>query len=281
MAGSRTSTRRGCATYGPLARAGAVRWLGAGASPRGRPPAASSSSSSGARSASRSRRLYRRRRSDGVYRYVVDRAVPLHDLGEEFTGFIGHCVDIHDYHQPRSPGPRVRRVPLPGRPDPSHDLHHHAGGPERLQQPVRRRLHRRRPRAPHRRALGRGGAPRRARRAVRAVEHVHDHRRVVRDALPLPAGGRRPVPLVPGARGPAARPRRPDPEVVWPQHRCPRSEDVRARAHRAARARAEGARRRGDRQSPEGRVPGHAVARAARRRSARSSAGSSSCGTRP
>lgn len=42
---------------------------------------------------------YRRLRYDGVYRYVVDRAVPLHDHRQAFIGFAGHCVDIHDYRQ--------------------------------------------------------------------------------------------------------------------------------------------------------------------------------------
>jgi PAS domain S-box-containing protein len=43
--------------------------------------------------------VYRRMRYDGVYRYVVDRAVPLHDADGTFTGFMGHCVDIHDYRR--------------------------------------------------------------------------------------------------------------------------------------------------------------------------------------
>jgi PAS domain S-box-containing protein len=42
--------------------------------------------------------VYRRLRYDGVYRYVVDRAEPLYQ-GEEFLGFVGHCVDIHDYRR--------------------------------------------------------------------------------------------------------------------------------------------------------------------------------------
>jgi PAS domain S-box-containing protein len=43
--------------------------------------------------------VYRRMRHDGVYRYVVDRAVPLSDPDGTFTGFVGHCVDIHDYRR--------------------------------------------------------------------------------------------------------------------------------------------------------------------------------------
>jgi len=41
---------------------------------------------------------YRRLRHDGTYRYVIDRAVPLFD-SQEFSGFMGHCVDIHDYRR--------------------------------------------------------------------------------------------------------------------------------------------------------------------------------------
>ena len=48
--------------------------------------------------------VYRRMRADGVYRYVVDRAVPLHDAGGEFAGFLGHCADIHDYRRHGHPG---------------------------------------------------------------------------------------------------------------------------------------------------------------------------------
>ena len=42
---------------------------------------------------------YRRLRHDGVYRYVVDRAVPLYDHRQVFSGLLGHCVDIHDYRR--------------------------------------------------------------------------------------------------------------------------------------------------------------------------------------
>jgi PAS domain S-box-containing protein len=48
--------------------------------------------------------MYRRLRHDGVYRYVVDRAVPLHDHGGAFAGFMGQCVDIHDYRRRGHPG---------------------------------------------------------------------------------------------------------------------------------------------------------------------------------
>jgi PAS domain S-box-containing protein len=43
--------------------------------------------------------VYRRLRYDGVYRYVLDRAAPVVTAGGVFDGFIGHCVDIHDYRR--------------------------------------------------------------------------------------------------------------------------------------------------------------------------------------
>ena len=46
---------------------------------------------------------YRRLRHDGVYRNVVDRAVPLYDHRQAFHGFMGQCVDIHDYRRPGHP----------------------------------------------------------------------------------------------------------------------------------------------------------------------------------
>jgi len=46
---------------------------------------------------------YRRLRHDGVYRNVVDRAVPLYEHRQTFQGFMGHCVDIHDYRRPGHP----------------------------------------------------------------------------------------------------------------------------------------------------------------------------------
>jgi PAS domain S-box-containing protein len=48
--------------------------------------------------------VYRRMRADGVYRYVVDRAVPLLDPAGKFVGFMGNCVDIHDYRRHGHPG---------------------------------------------------------------------------------------------------------------------------------------------------------------------------------
>jgi PAS domain S-box-containing protein len=39
-----------------------------------------------------------------VYRYVVDRGVPLYDAQGTFAGFLGHCVDIHDYRRHGHPG---------------------------------------------------------------------------------------------------------------------------------------------------------------------------------
>ena len=38
---------------------------------------------------------YRLRRSDGEYRWLFDRGVPFH-RGDEFAGFIGSCVDVHE-----------------------------------------------------------------------------------------------------------------------------------------------------------------------------------------
>lgn len=38
---------------------------------------------------------YRLRRSDGAYRWILDRGAPLYEAGE-FAGFIGSCIDIHD-----------------------------------------------------------------------------------------------------------------------------------------------------------------------------------------
>jgi PAS domain S-box-containing protein len=48
--------------------------------------------------------VYRRLRYDGVYRYVIDRAVPFCDPEGAPTGFIGQCVDIHDYRRYGHPG---------------------------------------------------------------------------------------------------------------------------------------------------------------------------------
>jgi PAS domain S-box-containing protein len=48
--------------------------------------------------------VYRRMRADGVYRYVMDRAVPLLDPGGKCIGFMGHCADIHDYRRHGHPG---------------------------------------------------------------------------------------------------------------------------------------------------------------------------------
>jgi PAS domain S-box-containing protein len=39
---------------------------------------------------------YRLRRHDGEYRWLLDRSVPLHGPGGDFTGYIGTCLDIHD-----------------------------------------------------------------------------------------------------------------------------------------------------------------------------------------
>lgn len=39
---------------------------------------------------------YRLRRHDGVFRWVIDRGVPLFSEAGEFTGFIGSCLDITD-----------------------------------------------------------------------------------------------------------------------------------------------------------------------------------------
>jgi PAS domain S-box-containing protein len=42
---------------------------------------------------------YRLRRHDGEYRWLLDRGVPLHDAGNEFSGYIGGCIDITDIKQ--------------------------------------------------------------------------------------------------------------------------------------------------------------------------------------
>jgi PAS domain S-box-containing protein len=39
---------------------------------------------------------YRLRRHDGVYRYVLDRAVPYRDAAGAFAGFLGSCIDVDD-----------------------------------------------------------------------------------------------------------------------------------------------------------------------------------------
>src|SRR5262245_3026035 len=37
---------------------------------------------------------YRLQRSDGEYRWVIDRGAPRLDAGHRFTGYIGACVDV-------------------------------------------------------------------------------------------------------------------------------------------------------------------------------------------
>src|SRR5262249_30131155 len=37
---------------------------------------------------------YRLRRNDGVYRWVLDKGIPLFSSDNRFTGYIGSCVDI-------------------------------------------------------------------------------------------------------------------------------------------------------------------------------------------
>lgn len=39
---------------------------------------------------------YRLRRHDGEYRWLLDKGIPLHGSAQEFTGYIGSCVDITD-----------------------------------------------------------------------------------------------------------------------------------------------------------------------------------------
>lgn len=41
---------------------------------------------------------YRLRRSDGTYRWLVDRGAPRFSLGGEFLGFIGACADVQEHH---------------------------------------------------------------------------------------------------------------------------------------------------------------------------------------
>ncbi|HBG18219.1 MAG TPA: hybrid sensor histidine kinase/response regulator [Desulfobulbaceae bacterium] len=39
---------------------------------------------------------YRLRRYDGVYRWILDEGCPRYDRKDQFVGYIGHCLDIHD-----------------------------------------------------------------------------------------------------------------------------------------------------------------------------------------
>lgn len=39
---------------------------------------------------------YRLRRSDGEYRWILDRGVPFYAAGGEFLGYIGSCIDVHE-----------------------------------------------------------------------------------------------------------------------------------------------------------------------------------------
>ena len=41
---------------------------------------------------------YRLRRHDGVHRWIHDRGVPF-TVGNEFGGFIGSCIDVHERHE--------------------------------------------------------------------------------------------------------------------------------------------------------------------------------------
>lgn len=41
---------------------------------------------------------YRLRRSDGMFRYILDRGVAFHDEAGEFAGFIGSCIDVQEAH---------------------------------------------------------------------------------------------------------------------------------------------------------------------------------------
>ncbi|MEG4943377.1 PAS domain S-box protein [Microcoleus sp. F4-D5] len=42
---------------------------------------------------------YRLKRFDGIYRWIMDEAVPRYGLAGEFLGYIGSCVDIEDHKQ--------------------------------------------------------------------------------------------------------------------------------------------------------------------------------------
>jgi PAS domain S-box-containing protein len=42
---------------------------------------------------------YRLRRADGVYRWILDRAVPRYTMSGHFTGYIGSCIDITERKQ--------------------------------------------------------------------------------------------------------------------------------------------------------------------------------------
>lgn len=39
---------------------------------------------------------YRLRRHDGQYRWLLDNGIPYFSAGQEFSGYIGSCIDIHD-----------------------------------------------------------------------------------------------------------------------------------------------------------------------------------------
>ncbi|SCY41584.1 PAS domain-containing sensor histidine kinase [Flavobacterium caeni] len=39
---------------------------------------------------------YRLRRKDGKYRWISDKGVPRYDIDDQFTGYVGSCMDIHD-----------------------------------------------------------------------------------------------------------------------------------------------------------------------------------------
>lgn len=45
---------------------------------------------------------YRLRRFDGTYRWVLDRGAPRFDMEGSFVGYIGSCVDIHDFRTAES-----------------------------------------------------------------------------------------------------------------------------------------------------------------------------------
>ena len=38
--------------------------------------------------------VYRLRRHDGVYRWILDDGAPRYDIGKHFIGYVGHCLDI-------------------------------------------------------------------------------------------------------------------------------------------------------------------------------------------
>jgi PAS domain S-box-containing protein len=48
------------------------------------------------------RMQYRLRRHDGVYRWIDDTGIPRYAGDNDFLGYIGSCIDIHEYREMQS-----------------------------------------------------------------------------------------------------------------------------------------------------------------------------------